>query len=867
VNANDNNDNLKGQASAENDEPTQGFMINKLKQLNPHLSAQIEELRKHLVESTLELAPLKAWQMQDLSLQAAQRIIETDPNDALSVLEDLSQNYPLRARSLSKIQVKSELKKTLKSQRQLLESKLSLEAGAGMLYLDGLEVNIDTTDIFSLNSLLKKEAKLLENLHKIGLSLEQIRDLIYLDTSSKNNDYGIDIRDSSIQWLNDLETDSKYSYWGKNVQEILRPTYPGMMRSIAKNFFHLVFIIDPAKEATKSLLRTAESFYVNDIPLRIGFVFVTNDDEQTDGFKVASVALFRAFNYIKQKTSTPKALSFLTDVYAKSSKNSDVSADFVLKEFKKLYPKEKNLDDVFGVDSDYDEGRKLSMDYYHKIGLKSMPIVFINGFPLSESEIEADAFEESVITKVMQITPEIQMSVYKGAIHDGTNLLDWLMNKDVIMPRLNPRVLTQDRAYLDMNGLDKNAQNLIESLKYIQNGNEAMHPLTIWIVCDPDTEKGRQFLYDTINFYESSKTTARLAVLLQSSQSDDLIKKAVFYALANFDMNKATAFIKKLIRERSFNELKQKKKTISQLDIKEVSDVEDLDNKINAFDVGSIVKQHEEFLKGFTTFKESDAMGLFANGWVLGPFEKDETFTDNDFSLLENFIQKIGLKQIRELMAKWTSSKPMKNMDDTIVRVSCIIGKYSSTEKRIKVPEFTTGIVNVKPKRSDLPYYDAIAVLDPLTRQAQKISTILKVLSEITNLNLIIYFNCKEKLSAPPLKSFYRYVLESEVKYLNGNMNKPFAYFHNMPQSPILTMNMHSPESWMVEAVRSPYDLDNICLKDIDNDGANGEFELEYLVLEGHAFDVLSGQSPRGLQFNLGTASNPVMYDTIGMRL
>jgi UDP-glucose:glycoprotein glucosyltransferase len=69
----------------------------------------------------------------------------------------------------------------------------------------------------------------------------------------------------------------------------------------------------------------------------------------------------------------------------------------------------------------------------------------------------------------------------------------------------------------------------------------------------------------------------------------------------------------------------------------------------------------------------------------------------------------------------------------------------------------------------------------------------------------------------------------------------------------------------MVEAVLSPSDLDNILLKDINNDGAFGEFELEHLVLEGHAFDVLSGQSPRGLQFNLGTESNPNMYDTIVM--
>ena len=64
-----------------------GFIFDKLKQLNPTINEKLIEFKNHLFESTLELAPLKAWQMQDLSLQAAQRIIEADSNDALSILE------------------------------------------------------------------------------------------------------------------------------------------------------------------------------------------------------------------------------------------------------------------------------------------------------------------------------------------------------------------------------------------------------------------------------------------------------------------------------------------------------------------------------------------------------------------------------------------------------------------------------------------------------------------------------------------------------------------------------------------------------------------------------------------------------------
>lgn len=39
-----------------------------------------------------------------------------------------------------------------------------------------------------------------------------------------------------------------------------------------------------------------------------------------------------------------------------------------------------------------------------------------------------------------------------------------------------------------------------------------------------------------------------------------------------------------------------------------------------------------------------------------------------------------------------------------------------------------------------------------------------------------------------------------------------------MPQSPILTQNIHVPDNWLVEVVKSVYDLDNIRLENVDND-------------------------------------------------
>lgn len=43
----------------------------------------------------------------------------------------------------------------------------------------------------------------------------------------------------------------------------------------------------------------------------------------------------------------------------------------------------------------------------------------------------------------------------------------------------------------------------------------------------------------------------------------------------------------------------------------------------------------------------------------------------------------------------------------------------------------------------------------------------------------------------------------------------PMAKFLDMPQSPLFTLNLNTPESWMVESVNTRYDLDNIYLEEV----------------------------------------------------
>jgi UDP-glucose:glycoprotein glucosyltransferase len=58
--------------------------------------------------------------------------------------------------------------------------------------------------------------------------------------------------------------------------------------------------------------------------------------------------------------------------------------------------------------------------------------------------------------------------------------------------------------------------------------------------------------------------------------------------------------------------------------------------------------------------------------------------------------------------------------------------------------------------------------------------------------------------------------------------------------------------------------MDNIKLSSVDGN-VHSEYELEFLLLEGHCFETFSGNPPRGLQLTLGTEREPVTGDTIVM--
>ena len=100
------------------------------------------------------------------------------------------------------------------------------------LFVNALHYDMDYTDMFTIIDAVRREERMLGGLGRIGLDHKQVSALMALDLSGKTGTYGVDVRDSAVNWVNNIEVDKMYRTWLDNIQEILRPTFPGMLQSI-----------------------------------------------------------------------------------------------------------------------------------------------------------------------------------------------------------------------------------------------------------------------------------------------------------------------------------------------------------------------------------------------------------------------------------------------------------------------------------------------------------------------------------------------------------------------------------------------------------------------------------------------------------
>lgn len=259
----------------------------------------------------------------------------------------------------------------------------------------------------------------------------------------------------------------------------------------------------------------------------------------------------------------------------------------------------------------------------------------------------------------------------------------------------------------------------------------------------------------------------------------------------------------------------------SALDLENIDIPEDLRSNIPAQELSlKMLRVYCQRVLNLDAQKRS----VIANGRVLGPLEQNEEFTAEDFSLLERYSFTTYGEKIQKVLSKDDDDDVDDDSEinsNTLLRIVSLLVSRPQTRSRFEINfhEDVYSVLKIPSSDNSKAAFDIAAIVDPVSRGAQKLGPILQVLQEVLNCNIRIFLNSVEKNSDMPLKSFYRFVLESDIQFNEDGSQSagPIARFNNMPTSPLLTQNMLVPENWLVEVVRAVYDLDNIRLEDVES--------------------------------------------------
>ncbi|XP_064360688.1 UDP-glucose:glycoprotein glucosyltransferase 2 isoform X5 [Dromaius novaehollandiae] len=882
------NDTTEEEGDDDEESDVQGFLFGRLKQMHPNLKNNLKEFKKHLIETTNNMEPLKVWELQDLSFQAAARITSTPVYDALKAMKDIAQNFPIRARSLTRVPVDKQMRNEIEENQKHFYEILGIQPGEARLFLNGLHIEMDFHDPFSILETLKLEGKVMHGLHELGIKEEILSKFMRLHIHPADDSYALDIRHSSIIWVNNIEKDHSYSTWPASYQELLKPAFPGVVQQIRRNLYNLVLFIDPIQEDTSDYMKLAELFSHHNVPLRIGFVFILSTKEEIDGNEDAGIALWRTFNYIVEETDTSQAFTSIINMYHEVKDGNILTVNHVKNVLRHEFP-HADVQSILGVHSEYDEGRKAGATFYKKTGLGPLPQALFNGVPFNREEMDGTELETVILQRIIDATGFFQRAVFMGLLNDHINAIDFLMEQQNVVSRINPTILGAERKYIHfrstsvpfdvqdfstfsfLDSQDKSAV-ISDDMKYLTKKDEdVLYAVTIWIIADFDKPAGRQLLSNALKHLKTSRHT-RLGILNNPSskikEDSTAIARGILTAFLTQNNNSLRSFLSKLTKEETAKSLAAGTKIVKFL----ITGMDDdtFEKKYNTLGL-DIIKTHQMFCQEVLKLLPGQ-MAVMSNGRILGPLDENEFYAE-DFHLLEKITYSTSAEKIKTIVKEMGISTKSKlcasqySGSDLIMKIDALLSSLPKTEMRqdAELLKEQHSVVKIDPQQNQ-PFYDVIAIVDPLTREAQKMAHLLIVLKDIINMKLRLFLNCRSKLSEVPLKSFYRFVLEPELTYgINKHLpSEPLAKFLELPESPLLTLNLITPESWLVEAVNSSCDLDNIHLQDIKGT-VTAEYELEYILLEGHCFDVTTGQPPRGLQFTLGTKNNPVMVDTIVM--
>jgi UDP-glucose:glycoprotein glucosyltransferase len=101
--------------------------------------------------------------------------MDMPPEEALTQLVDLAQNFPIRARTLVQTKLNEALKKEITENQAFLNENYNIGEGENALFVNGINVDPDTLDVFQLFDTVRSEIQLASAFYEMGFRVRKYR--------------------------------------------------------------------------------------------------------------------------------------------------------------------------------------------------------------------------------------------------------------------------------------------------------------------------------------------------------------------------------------------------------------------------------------------------------------------------------------------------------------------------------------------------------------------------------------------------------------------------------------------------------------------------------------------------------------------
>jgi len=247
----------------------------------------------------------------------------------------------------------------------------------------------------------------------------------------------------------------------------------------------------------------------------------------------------------------------------------------------------------------------------------------------------------------------------------------------------------------------------------------------------------------------------------------------------------------------------------------------------------------------------------------------EKPFIRHDFSLAAGTEWSSRARHVSQIIGK--AEFPTVSADDVTVDFlsdaahhGCVLVGASQAkggQGRQQIPQQWKGAMSGFTAGDEKSILHVTAFLDPLSKATQRMAPLLMSLSRSFGARVQVFLNPLASINEIPIKGYFRYVLADELQFGSDGalVSSHKASFTNLPTNKLLTMNIHSPDAWFVEASRCAYDMDNILLDSLPEGESilSAHYVLDHILVTGHASEDERGTPPSGLQLNLEPMGRP----------